>query len=190
MSEFGCITNTRTFEEVASLYSTDMTGVFSGGLVFEYSQEGNGFGLVTISGNTVTPNSQFTSLVAAYKKTPNPSGNGGAKSTSSPSTCPPQSAQWEVANDDLPAIPAAAAALMQKGAGHGPGLVGAGSQSAGNSENESEGTASAGSGAVTSTSTGSAPGSSSTPNAATPLRFDLSLVSAVSLGLMARAILL
>jgi Glucanosyltransferase len=31
MSEYGCITNTRTFEEVAALYNTEMTGVFSGG---------------------------------------------------------------------------------------------------------------------------------------------------------------
>lgn len=186
MSEFGCITNGRTFEEVASLYSTNMTSVFSGGLVFEYSQEGNGFGLVTISNDIVTPNAQFTSLVTAYKNAVNPTGSGGAKTNSTASTCPAASDQWEVTNDDLPAIPSAAAALMTKGAGTGPGLTGAGSQSAGDSENESSGTASAGSGAVTTTVSSTSAESTNKANAASSLRLDGSLLSAVSaVGLVA-----
>lgn len=39
LSEYGCNINTRKFEEVAALYSTQMTAVYSGGLVYEYSQE-------------------------------------------------------------------------------------------------------------------------------------------------------
>jgi hypothetical protein len=155
MSEYGCITNTRTFQEVSALYNTEMTGVFSGGLVYEYSQEGNGYGLVTISGDTVTPNSDFTYLQSAYAAQANPTGNGGASSTSAASTCPTQSSEWDVANDDLPAIPAAAEKYMSTGAGTGPGLNGPGSQNAGNSETESTGTASAGSGTVTETATSS-----------------------------------
>jgi hypothetical protein len=135
MSEYGCITNTRTFQEVSALYNTEMTGVFSGGLVYEYSQEGNGYGLVTISGDTVTPNSDFTYLQSAYVAQ--------------------ASSEWDVANDDLPAIPAAAEKYMSTGAGTGPGLSGAGSQNAGNTETESTGTASAGSGTVTETATSS-----------------------------------
>ncbi|KAI5283262.1 beta-glucanosyltransferase, partial [Ascosphaera aggregata] len=46
LSEYGCNTNTRKFEEVAALYSTKMTGVYSGGLVYEYSQEDSNYGLV------------------------------------------------------------------------------------------------------------------------------------------------
>ena len=153
MSEYGCLTNTRSFQEVAALYNTEMTGVFSGGLVYEYSQEGNGYGLVTISGDTVTPNSDFTYLQSAYAAQANPTGNGGASSTSAASTCPTQSSEWDVANDDLPAIPAAAEKYMSTGAGTGPGLSGAGSQNAGNTETESTGTASAGSGTVTETAT-------------------------------------
>jgi hypothetical protein len=155
MSEYGCITNTRTFEEVGALYNTEMTGVFSGGLVYEYSQEGNGYGLVTIDGDTVVPNSDFTALKSAYAAQANPTGNGGASSTSAATTCPTESADWDVANDDLPAIPAEAEVYMSTGAGTGPGLDGAGSQNSGNSSTESTGTASAGSGTVTATSTSS-----------------------------------
>jgi 1,3-beta-glucanosyltransferase GAS5 len=155
MSEYGCITNTRTFEEVAALYNTEMTGVFSGGLVYEYSQEGNDYGLVTISGDTVTPNSDFTALQSAYSAQANPTGNGGASSTSASTTCPTKSSEWDVANDDLPAIPAAAEVYISAGAGAGPGLSGTGSQNSGNSSTESTGTASAGSGTVTETATSS-----------------------------------
>lgn len=155
MSEYGCITNTRTFQEVGALYNTEMTGVFSGGLVYEYSQEGNGYGLVTIDGDTVVPNSDFTALKSAYAAQANPTGNGGASSTSAATTCPTESADWDVANDDLPAIPAEAEVYMSTGAGTGPGLDGTGSQNSGNSSTESTGTASAGSGTVTATSTSS-----------------------------------
>lgn len=155
MSEYGCITNNRTFEEVSALYNTEMTGVFSGGLVYEYSEEGNGYGLVTIDGDTVTPNADFTYLQSAYAAQTNPTGSGGASSTSATSTCPTESADWDVANDDLPAIPAAAEKFMSTGAGTGPGLNGTGSQEAGDSETESTGTATAGSGDVTATGTSS-----------------------------------
>lgn len=47
-SEYGCKENDRTFKEVASLYSTKTTGVFSRGLAYEYSLEANGFGVVKI----------------------------------------------------------------------------------------------------------------------------------------------
>jgi hypothetical protein len=86
MSEYGCITNNRTFQEVSALYNTEMTSVFSGGLVYEYSEEGNGYGLVSISGDTVTPNADFTYLSSAYAAQTNPTGNGGASSTSAAST--------------------------------------------------------------------------------------------------------
>jgi hypothetical protein len=86
MSEYGCITNNRTFQEVSALYNTEMTSVFSGGLVYEYSEEGNGYGLVSISGDIVTPNADFTYLSSAYAAQTNPTGNGGASSTSAAST--------------------------------------------------------------------------------------------------------
>lgn len=38
----------RRFDEIHSLYSTDMLGVFSGGLVYEFTQEPNNYGLVKL----------------------------------------------------------------------------------------------------------------------------------------------
>lgn len=155
MSEYGCITNKRTFSEVTALYNTEMTSVFSGGLVYEYSEEGNGYGLVTINGDSVSPNGDFTALSSAYAAQTNPSGNGGATSTTAATTCPTESSEWIVSGDALPAIPSAAEGYMKSGAGTGPGLNGPGSQNAGTSENESTGTATAGSGTVTETASSS-----------------------------------
>jgi hypothetical protein len=128
-----------------------MTGVYSGGLVYEYSQEGNNYGLVTINGNTVSEDADFTALQTAFNGTANPTGDGGYNSTGGASGCPVKSANWNVTDDTLPAIPSGAAALMKSGAGAGAGLTGAGSQNAGGT---STGTATPGSGSVTAVWTG------------------------------------
>ncbi|ABN66293.2 Glycolipid anchored surface protein 4 precursor, partial [Scheffersomyces stipitis CBS 6054] len=48
-SEYGCNeVLPRRFEEVKSLYSSDMIDVFSGGLVYEFTQEPNNYGLVEV----------------------------------------------------------------------------------------------------------------------------------------------
>jgi len=167
LSEYGCNTNTRQFEEVASLYSTDMTAVYSGGLVYEYSQESSNYGLVTISGSTVTERADFTALESAFKATTNPTGDGGYNSTGGASGCPAQSATWNVTSDALPAIPSGAAKFMKAGAGTGVGLTGAGSQNAGGA---STGTASAGSGSVTATATGTSSGTSTGKSAGASLK--------------------
>ncbi|KAF7887582.1 hypothetical protein EAF00_009876 [Botryotinia globosa] len=151
LSEYGCNINTRAFEEVKSLYGTEMTAVYSGGLVYEYSEEGSKYGLVKIDGDTVTDKDDFTALKSAFAGTANPTGDGGYSSTNKASDCPAQSSTWNVTSDGLPAIPSGAAELMKKGAGKGAGLTGAGSQNAGGT---STGTASAGSGSVTAVATG------------------------------------
>ena len=49
-SEHGCNTNPRLFNEVPAMYGRDdMISTFAGGVVFEYSNEENEFGLVEIS---------------------------------------------------------------------------------------------------------------------------------------------
>ncbi|KAF7945070.1 hypothetical protein EAE96_009850 [Botrytis aclada] len=167
MSEFGCITNTRKFTEIAALYSTEMAAVFSGGLVYEYSNEGNGYGLVDITDRTVSTTEQYTYLKEAYANTTSPTGAGGAVTTTgSASTCPTESSDWDVSGDALPAIPTPAKKYMTEGAGTGPGLDGAGSQEAGDNENESQGTATAGSGAVTSTASAGSSSSTSSSSSA------------------------
>ncbi|KAI5254255.1 beta-glucanosyltransferase [Aureobasidium subglaciale] len=155
LSEYGCNTNTRKFEEVSALYNSEMTGVYSGGLVYEYSEEGSNYGLVTISGDTVTPKSDFTYLQAAFANNTAPSGDGGYKSSGTASSCPPNSDTWNTGDftgENLPAMPSDAKKYMTSGAGTGPGLTGDGSQ---NSGTDNVATASAGSGSATMTASGS-----------------------------------
>jgi len=66
-TEYGCNTVNgtiieRPFTEVQAIYGSQMTGFLSGGLVYEWSQETNQYGLVTISGSTVTPRNDFNNL--------------------------------------------------------------------------------------------------------------------------------
>ena len=158
LSEYGCNTNTREFEEVSSLYSTQMTAVYSGGLVYEYSQEPSNYGLVEISGGSVSELPDFATLQSQFAKTANPQGDGGYNSTGGASGCPAYSSpNWLVQTDALPAIPQGAVKYMTDGAGTGPGLSGPGSQNAGGA---STGTATQGSGQAT--QTGSSGGGSST----------------------------
>ena len=74
---YGCnLITPRKFEEVQTLYSFEMGDVFSGGLVYEYSQESNNYGLVEIQQNgdvKVLPDfkalkSQFENLLSTNSK--------------------------------------------------------------------------------------------------------------------------
>lgn len=172
LSEYGCITNTRTFSgQAQALYGSKMTPVYSGGLVYEYSEEANKYGLVTIDGNTITEKPDFDALKTELAKAPTPQGDGGYNANGAASSCPADSSTWKLdkfQGSDLPAIPDSAKQYMQKGAGTGPGLAGDGSQNAGGA---SSGTATPGSGAVstsgskTSTSAGAAAGGVRAPGA-------------------------
>lgn len=148
-----------------------MAAVYSGGLVYEYSVEGNGYGVVNISSDgTVVEGDQFDLLEKAFAGTANPTGDGGYNSTSAASECPVYSSTWNVTSDSLPSIPAKAAAYMKSGAGTGPGLTGKGSQTSGGDGVSSSGTASAGSGSATATATSTS--SSSSKSAGVALTFD------------------
>jgi hypothetical protein len=69
-SEYGCNeVQPRYFTEVEALYGQEMTQSFSGGLVYEYTQEENDYGLVQINDNsTVTLLVDYDNLMAQYKK--------------------------------------------------------------------------------------------------------------------------
>lgn len=127
-----------------------MDAVYSGGLVYQYTEESDNpnFGLVTISGSSVTPRDDYNALKTALAKTPAPTGNGNFKQSGSASTCPTKSSLWQVniADDQLPAFPSGAADYFKNGAGTAPGLKG-GSQEAGSTQVS---LAPAASGAVTS----------------------------------------
>lgn len=82
LSEFGCnkVTDTRPFTEIQSIYSEEMSSVFSGGLVYEYFEESNNYGLVNVDNSKVSPLEDYYNLQKMYNSTINPTGDGGAAS--------------------------------------------------------------------------------------------------------------
>ncbi|EEA27316.1 1,3-beta-glucanosyltransferase [Talaromyces marneffei ATCC 18224] len=177
LSEYGCNTNKRQFQEVTSLYSTDMTVVYSGGLVYEYSEEGTNYGLVKIDGNDITEKEDYTALKDALKKTPNPEGDGNYNSTGGANGCPaPDPPNWDVTNDSLPAIPSPALKYMTDGAGQGAGFSGSGSQDKGT---KSTGTAAPGSGSASGSNSASTSKGAAANLRAPELTFTPVLCSAV-----------
>lgn len=69
-SEYGCNkVAPRKFNEVPVLYGDQMTGVFSGGLIYEYTQEENKFGLVEFNdNNTASLLVDYDNLQKQYQK--------------------------------------------------------------------------------------------------------------------------
>ncbi|KAL8730958.1 MAG: hypothetical protein Q9166_003748 [cf. Caloplaca sp. 2 TL-2023] len=171
LSEFGCTETDRQFGEISTLYSDEMSPVYSGGLVYEYTVEGDAkqqkYGLVDVkSTSSATEQPDFAVLKDKLAKAPPPSGDGGYKANGAPSECPGRSSTFLVTGNGLPAMPPKAKQYFKSGAGQGVGLEGTGSQEVGA---ESTGTATPGSGAVT--ATGSSSSSSSTgESAASDLR--------------------
>lgn len=163
-----------------------MTNVYSGGLVYEYSEEtGNaGFGLVNIVSTTsVTEKTDFTNLQSMLAANPAPSGGGGYQTGLAPLACPTSDANWQVGTA-LPALPSAASAYMSAGAGTGPGLTGAGSQNGGSVNSvtttvvtsTATGTTSrstSGAATVTSTATGAATAAATTTHKAAANKLQL-----------------
>jgi 1,3-beta-glucanosyltransferase GAS5 len=147
LSEWGCIENGRDFGEMAALMSSQMTSVYSGGLLYEYALEPNNFGIVSVSGSQASELPDFGTFKSALAANPAPTGNGGFTSATSATACPTKDAHWRVEGTGLPAIPDGARKFLEQGAGPGPGLKG-GSQNAGGA---STGTAQPGSGSVTGT---------------------------------------
>ncbi|KAH7380386.1 Glucanosyltransferase-domain-containing protein [Phaeosphaeria sp. MPI-PUGE-AT-0046c] len=179
LSEYGCNKGVRAFNEVASIYGSDMMSVYSGGLVYEYSQEESNYGLVKLNGGQVSVMKDFNSLKSAFAKTPIPTGDGGYKTSGKPSQCPSKSSTWNVtiSADQLPAFPSKAADFLKNGCGKGPGLAGKGSQNAGPAEENFTGESD---GAVTSGSTtGGSGGSSPKKGAAASLRPEFGLTAVI-----------
>ncbi|KAI1432145.1 glycolipid anchored surface protein [Xylaria sp. CBS 124048] len=69
-SEFGCNTPApRIFTEIAAIYGPQMTPVFSGGVVYEYGQEANQYGLAQVNDDgSVDLLADFRTLQSQYAK--------------------------------------------------------------------------------------------------------------------------
>jgi hypothetical protein len=107
-----------------------MTPVFSGGLVYEWSQETSDYGLVDLSSGNITVLQDYNNLKAEFAATAMPTGDGGYNANGSASTCPENSTDftsWAV----LPAMPAAAQVYINNGAGQALGYKGPTNQDAG-----------------------------------------------------------
>ncbi|KAJ4267766.1 1,3-beta-glucanosyltransferase [Fusarium torreyae] len=130
LSEWGCIENRpRKFEELEAMMSNEMTSVYSGGLMYEYSLEDNDYGIVDIKGSKVdtTSNKEFGLFESALSKYPMPTGTGGAAKSSHGVECPKSESVWQVDPSSLPEMPSQAEKYMKDGAGKGPGINGKGS---------------------------------------------------------------
>lgn len=113
LSEFGCnkVPGDRPFTEVSTIYSEQMSPVFSGGVVYQYFQDENKYGLVEINNDELTTLNDFTNLKKEFAETSNPTGDGGANSYSI-SECP-TSFNF---SSTVPAQPAGLTDLIKKGA--------------------------------------------------------------------------
>ncbi|KAG8677047.1 1,3-beta-glucanosyltransferase [Fusarium poae] len=157
LSEYGCIeSRPRKFEEIKPMMDSDMSSVYSGGLMYEYSLEDNDYGIVKIKGNTVQPEDEFDLFKSALSKYPAPTGAGGAAKASHGVECPKSESVWQVDPSYLPEMPAQAEKYMKDGAGKGPGINGDGSHF-----DTDSGTATASVAVGTSTSTGDSSSSNS-----------------------------
>lgn len=121
-SEFGCnAKRPRPFSEIEAIYSTEMSSVFSGGLVYEYSEEASNYGLVELKGDSVTTNDDFDNLKSQFEKTKNPSGDGGYLKSTGGNKCPPKSNIWNV-TEEIPDTPKGALKYLKglaEPTGHG-----------------------------------------------------------------------
>ncbi|KAJ1938063.1 40S ribosomal protein S27, partial [Linderina macrospora] len=112
LTEFGCNkVRPRTFPELKSLYGSDMNTVFSGGIMYEYSEEDNDYGIVSVSyGNSkLTKTGDYDNLKKTLAAV-NPKGvkMSDYKPAGKESTCPSVGPNWHIKSDVLPPTPSTA----------------------------------------------------------------------------------
>ncbi|AAS54140.2 AGL351Wp [Eremothecium gossypii ATCC 10895] len=106
-SEYGCNeVRPRKFGEVSALYGSDMTDVWSGGIVYMYFEETNQYGLVTVdSSGRVSTNDDYNNLKTALATISPSSANKDSYTASSGSVaCPTTGSNWQAATS-LPPSP-------------------------------------------------------------------------------------
>ncbi|KAL9121540.1 MAG: hypothetical protein Q9187_001900 [Circinaria calcarea] len=100
-AEYGCNQpSPRVWDETIALFSTQMTGVWSGGIVYEYFQAERNYGLVSLSGNSASKLPDFTALSTQIAKV-TPSGvqmSAYSPSNTAAQACPTTGSTWSAAS--------------------------------------------------------------------------------------------
>jgi len=107
-SEYGCNNPyPRPWNDVAALFGANAAPVWSGGVAFSYfpaTSDAGQFGMVTISGNTVTTSTDYTNLQAAYGAVSFVNDPAQSGATASYPSCPAQNSSF-LASTTLPPTP-------------------------------------------------------------------------------------
>lgn len=111
-AEYGCNTESggaagRTFTEVAALYGVNMSGVFSGGIVYEYFEASNDYGLVSVDGTSVSTLADYNAWkteIASVTVTGVNSASYTPTNTAQ-QACPTVASTWQVNPSSLPPTP-------------------------------------------------------------------------------------
>ena len=111
-AEYGCNTQGggaagRKFSEVAALYGSQMSPVFSGGFVYEYFEETNDYGLASVSGSSVSTLADFgawqTAIAAVSPSAVNSASYNPTNTVGQ--ACPTVGPNWQAASSPLPPPP-------------------------------------------------------------------------------------
>ncbi|KAF3064372.1 1,3-beta-glucanosyltransferase gel4 [Daldinia childiae] len=108
-AEYGCNTvngaEGRLWDDTTAIYSNQMTGVFSGGIVYMFHEEENDYGLVKVKGDTATPMKNYKVLQSKLADVkPSSTSMAAFDPTNSPAACPGISKNWKAA-EALPPTP-------------------------------------------------------------------------------------
>ncbi|GEQ69863.1 hypothetical protein JCM33374_g3538 [Metschnikowia sp. JCM 33374] len=106
-SEYGCNTERpRKFTEIGTLFSNEMTDVWSGGIVYMYYEEENNYGLVSASGSSVSTLADYSYYSQEMNSiSPTLAQRSSAASSSTQTlACPAAASAWK-ASANLPPTP-------------------------------------------------------------------------------------
>lgn len=104
-SEYGCnIERPRKFSEIAAMYSSKMTDVWLGGIVYMYFEEQNKYGLVSVSGSSVSTLADYLYYSSAMNSVQPELATAASASALATLACPTLASTW-LASTKLPPTP-------------------------------------------------------------------------------------